>query len=203
LLYAAAVPASFDTALISRAADPGNNKLVFQWSTENGTLRGEGESVTWNAPPVYGTYRINVKVVNVAGLETFRESSIDVVPFYSTQVDPDPEINLRLPVFGSSVVGGQSLVGPLTNAEIYCDAPFSNINSYKYSWSCNGGKIQGTGLKDGTASKIGWYAPGVPGNYTVMVKATDRWGYITVGCVYFQVKNPACCGSLDTGELCR
>jgi hypothetical protein len=203
LLYPAQVPASFDTVLVSRATDPGNNKLVFKWSTENGTLRGEGESVTWTAPPIYGTYKIDVKAINMSGKETLSQASIDVVPFYLTQVDPDPEINLKLPIFGSSMVDEQSMVGPLTNAEIYCDAPFSNINNYKYSWSCNGGKIQGTGLNDGTASKIGWYAPGVPGNYTLMLKAVDKWGNITVGSVYFQVKNPACCGPQSTGELCR
>jgi hypothetical protein len=203
LLYPAEVPATFDTVLINRAADPDNNKLVFKWSSENGTLRGEGDSITWNTPPEYGTYKIDVKAINASGHESLSQASIDVVPFYMTQVDPDPEINLKLPIIGSSMVGEQSLVGPLTNAEISCEAPFSNINNYKYSWSCNGGKIQGTGLKDGTASKIGWYTPGVPGNYTVMVKAIDRWGNITVGSVYFQVKNPSCCASQDTGELCR
>jgi len=203
LLYPAEVPASFDTVLISRTADPGNNKLVFKWSTENGTLRGEGESITWTTPTIYGTYKIDVKAINMSGKETLSHASIDVVPFYLTQVDPDPEINLKLPVFGSSMVGEQSLVGPLTTTEIYADAPFSNINNYKYSWSCNGGKIQGAGLKDGTASKIGWGSPGVPGNYTVSVAAIDKWGNITVGSVYFQVKNPACCGSPDTEELYR
>ncbi len=201
LLYPAEVPASFDTALISRAADPGNNKLVFKWSTENGTLRGEGESTTWTAPAIYGTYKIDVKAVNASGLETLSRTSMNVVPFYRTQVDPDPEINLELPVLGNSMIGKQSLVYPLTTSEIICDAPFPDIKKYKYIWSCNGGKFQGTGINDSTASKIGWVAPGVPGNYTVMVKAIDNWGNITVGSTYFQVKNPACCPQQDTGEI--
>jgi len=203
LLCPAEVPASFDTVLLIRASDPGDNKTRFEWSAENGTIRGEGESVTWNTPPEYGTHKIDVKAINESGHESISQASIDIVPFYLTQVDPDPEINLKLPIIGSSTVSEQSLVGPLTNAEISCDTPLSNINNYKYSWSCNGGKIQGTGLKDGTASKIGWISPGVPGNYTVTVMAIDKWGNITVGSVYFQVRNPACCGSPDNGELYR
>jgi len=203
LLYPAEVPAAFDTVLISRATNSGNNRLQLKWSSENGTIRGEGESITWNAPAVYGTYKICVEAINAAGLETISQASIDVVPFYRTQIDPDPEINLRLPVFGNSMVGEQSLVRPLTNAEISCDVPFPDITNYKYEWYCNGGKTLGAGLKDGTAAKIGWISPGVPGNYTVTVMARDSWGNITVGCVYFQVKNPDCCGQQDTGELYR
>jgi hypothetical protein len=201
LLYPAEVPASFDTVLICRVANPGNDELRFQWSSENGTIRGEGESITWNAPDMPATYKIDVKVNNTSGKEISSQASVNVLPFYRTVIDPDPEINLKFPLIGSSTVGEQSLVGPLTTAEISCDAPFSNINNYKYAWSCNGGKIQGTGLKEGIASKIGWVSPGVPGNYTVMVKAIDSWGNITVGAVYFQVKNPACCAPQDTGEL--
>jgi hypothetical protein len=203
LLYPAEVPAFFDTVLMIRASDPGDNKMQLKWSAENGTIRGEGDSITWNTPPEYGTYKIYVKAINASGHESLSQASIDVVPFYRTQVDTDPEINLELPIIGSGMVGEQSLVGPLTNAEISCEEPISNIKNYKYLWSCNGGKMQGTGLKDGTASKIGWVSPGVPGNYTVMVKAIDSWGNITVGSVYFQVKNPACCDKQDSGDVCR
>jgi len=201
LLYPAEVPASFDATLICRAADPVDTKVQLVWSSENGTIRGDGESIIWTAPDVYGTFMIDVKAIDASGQEVINQASMNVVPFYRTQLDPDPEINLKLPVFGSSAVYELSLVGPLTTAEINCDVPFSNINNYKYSWSCNGGKMQGPGIKDGTASRIGWISPGVPGNYTVTVKALNKWGNITLGSVYFQVKNPTCCGPQDTGEL--
>jgi hypothetical protein len=201
LLYPAEVPAAFDTVLLVRTAETDNDRLRFQWSSENGTIRGEGESITWSAPAEYGLYKMDVKVIDASDRENAHQAGINVIPFYRTQADPDPEINLKLPVFSNSVVGEQCLVGPLTNAEISCDAPFSNMAGYKYEWSVNGGKIQAVGLKDGTASKIGWISPGVPGNYTVIVKAVNTWGNITVGSVYFQVKNPNCCGPQDTGEL--
>jgi hypothetical protein len=179
--------------LICRAADPGNDELRFRWSSENGTIRGEGESITWTAPATYGTYKIEARVINMSGLETANEASMNVLPFYRTVIDPDPEINLKLPLFGGGAVSELSLVRPLTTSEINCAAPFANMKKYKYIWSCNGGKIQGTGVKDGTASKIGWVAPGVPGYYTVTVIITDNWGNITLGSIYCQVKNPACC----------
>jgi len=201
LVYPSEVPASFDTALTCRVTNPGNDELRFQWTSENGTIRGDGESTTWTTPAIYGTYKIDVKVNNTAGRETSSVASVNVVPFYRTEIDPDPEINLKLPLIGSSTVSEQSLVSPLTTSEINCEAPFTNIKNYKYAWSCNGGKIVGTGVKDGSASKIGWVAPGVPGYYTVTVRITDNWGDITLGSVYFQVKNPACCPLQDTGEI--
>jgi hypothetical protein len=193
LLYAAEVPASFDTVLICRVANPGNDKLRFQWSSENGTMRGEGESITWNAPATPETYKIDVKVNNTSGKETSSKASMNVLPFYRTVIDPDPEINLKLPLFGSGTVSELSLVGPLTTSEINCDAPFINIKKYSYIWSCNGGKIVGTGVKDGSASKIGWVSPGVSGYYTVIVKITDNWGNLYIGSVYSNVVNPSCC----------
>lgn len=194
LLYPAEVPASFDTVLICRVADPGKDDLRFRWSSDNGTLRGEGESTTWTAPAMFGTYRIDVKAINTSGVETISQASIDVLPFYRTQVDPDPEINLKLPLFGSSTVSELSLVRPLTTSEINCDAPFTEIKKYKYIWSCNGGKIVGTGAKEGTASKIGWVAPGVPGYYTVTAIITDNLGNLYTGSVYFNVVSPSCRG---------
>jgi hypothetical protein len=194
LLYPAEVPASFDTVLICRVANPGNDELRFQWSAENGTIRGEGESITWNAPDMPATYKIDVKVNNTSGKETSSKASINVLPFYRTVIDPDPEINLKFPLIGSGAVSELSLVRPLTTSEINCDAPLFDIKKYKYIWSCNGGKIQGTGVKDGTVSKIGWVAPGVPGYYTVTVKITDNWGNLYTGAVYFNVLNPSCCG---------
>ena len=193
LLYTAEVPASFDTVLICRVTDPGKDELRFRWSSENGTLRGEGESITWNAPAMPATYQIDVKVNNTAGKEISGKASMNVLPFYRTVIDPDPEINLKLPIFGSSAVSELSLVRPLTTSEINCDAPFTDIKQYKYIWSCNGGKIQGTGVEEGTASKIGWVAPGVPGYYTVTVKIADNWGNLYIGSVYSNVVNPSCC----------
>lgn len=201
MLYPSEVPAFFDTVLMVRTWDSGNENLKYQWSAENGTIRGQGDSITWNSPSEYGIYKIYAKVINSSGQGRTSQCSINVVPFYRTQVDPDPEINLQLPIIGSSMVSEQSLVGPLTSAEIKCEGPSSNIKNYRYEWSCNGGKMQGTGLQDGTASIIGWLSPGVPGNYTVTVKAFDTWGGITIGSVYFLVKNPSCCGSADTAEL--
>jgi hypothetical protein len=193
LLHSAEVPASFDTVLICRVANPGIDELRFHWSSENGTMRGEGESITWNAPDIPGTYIIDVKVNNTSGKETSSQAGMNVLPFYRTVIDPDPEINLKLPLFGSGTVSELSIVRPLTTSEINCDAPFVDIKKYKYIWSCNGGKIEGTGVKDGTASKIGWVAPGVPGYYTVTVKITDNWGNLYIGSVYSNVVNPSCC----------
>ncbi len=203
LLYPEEIPAAFDALIVAATAENGDKSLNFQWSAENGTIRGEGRSVTWNAPNECGVYNIESRVISESGRERLGRADINVIPFYRTQVDPDPQIDLELALLGNRVAYEQSLVGPLTSAVINCSVPFADIIGYKYEWSCNGGKMQGNGIRDGAASTIGWISPGVPGNYTVSVKAVDRWGNIALGSVFFKVKNPTCCDVQDEGESFR
>jgi hypothetical protein len=61
-----------------------------------------------------------------------------------------------------------------------------------YKWSTTGGKLQGKGIKEGTASSVGWIAPGGAGDYVVSVTATDNKGNEASGQVKFTV---FCCTS--------
>jgi len=54
-----------------------------------------------------------------------------------------------------------------TASEISCLASDPDNDTLTYSWSTDGGKIQGTG------SKIGWIAPGSAGAYSITVNVTD------------------------------
>jgi hypothetical protein len=83
-------------------------------------------------------------------------------------------------------------MNPATTLEISSSSPWSAIAGYKYNWSDNGGKITAPGLKEGAAGKIGWTSPGVSGNYTVKLIATDKQGNISLGHVYVYVKAPHC-----------
>jgi len=109
-------------------------------------------------------------------------------------VDMSPELVLQIPIWGNSTACEVEAVRPATTAVINCVAPLTMINEYKYTWSSNGGKFQGTGVKDGTASQVGWVAPGIPGFYTVMVEIEGSNGNLYAGFAYFNVINPSCCG---------
>jgi len=198
IICAREVPASFETLLICRTDNSSNGPLWFEWSSDNGTIKGNGESITWLAPSVPGTYKIAFKITDTKGRENTGSVDVKVVPFSRTIIDVSPEISLTIPIWCTDLITEQQAVNPLTTAEVEYNAPLAALNKYKYTWSCNGGKMQGTGIKDGSTSKIGWIPPGVPGFYTVTVKISDNVGNLYGGSVYFNVINPACCGGNGT-----
>ncbi len=73
IIYAREVPASFETLLICRADDGGSGHLRFKWVADNGTVKGDGESITWVAPAIPGTYNVGVKVPTQMAAETTRQ----------------------------------------------------------------------------------------------------------------------------------
>jgi hypothetical protein len=201
IIYAREVPASFETLLICKTYDGGSNPLLFKWFSDNGTIQGHygyGESITWVAPATPGMYIVGVKVTDINGMESLRSVNIKVVPFSRTFIDISPDISLQIPIWSNDLIIEQQSVNPATIAEIECQAPLATLNKYKYTWSCNGGKIEGTGVNEGTAFRIGWMPPGVPGCYTVTVIISDDWGNLYAGSVYYNVVNPACCGGNGT-----
>ena len=198
IIYAREVPASFETLLICRADDGGSGRLEFEWTADNGTIKGGGESITWVAPDVPGIYKIGVKITDAKGMDNTGSVNIKVVPFNREFIDITPDVSMKIPIWSNDLTSAQQLVNPLTTADIECLAPLATIDKYTYTWSCNGGKMNGTGIEDGSAFKIGWVSPGVPGCYTVMVKVADDFGNLYAGSVYFNVINPSCCGGNGT-----
>jgi hypothetical protein len=65
-------------------------------------------------------------------------------------------------------------------------------NELIYTWSANGGKIQGKGVQEGKANRIGWIAPGVLSDCTIDVTVTDNRGREAKGQVNIHV---FCCGN--------
>ncbi len=201
IICAREVPAAFETLLICRTDDGSNNPLRFKWVADNGTIQGHyghGESITWVAPAIPGTYSVGVKVSDAKGNETTDSVNVKVVPFSRTLIDISPDMSLQFPLQCNDLITEQESVNPLTTAAIECDAPLAALNKYKYTWSCNGDGMQNIGMKDVNTSKIDWVAPGIPGCYTVMVTISDDWGNLYAGSVYFNVVNPACCGGSGT-----
>ena len=201
IICAREVPAAFETLLICRTDDGGNNPLRFKWFSENGTIQGHyghGESITWVAPAIPGTYNVGVKVTDTNGTETTGSVNVKVVPFSRKFIDITPDISLQIPIWSNDLITEQQLVNPATTADIEYQAPLAALHKYKYIWSCNGGKMRNIGMQDVNTSKTDWVAPGIPGCYTVMVTISDDWGNLYAGSVYFNVVNTGCCGGNGT-----
>jgi hypothetical protein len=59
------------------ASDPDGDELTYTWTTERGTISGEGAIVTWTAPGEYGNYLVTVTVSDGRGGEV---TSSEVAP---------------------------------------------------------------------------------------------------------------------------
>jgi hypothetical protein len=192
IIYPQSVPVSFEALVICKVK--GSEKDVgYAWSCDNGTIIGSGSKVIWVAPAAAGLYDVKIKLTDKSGNEEERSVSIDVVSFSKKDIDIGADIGLKFPSTGNKVVCEQFCTYPTNTLEISL-LNLHNIDGlYSYNWSSNGGKMMGAGIKEGTAEKVGWTAPGMAGNYTVRVTATDVAGNISVGQVYVCVKAPHCC----------
>jgi hypothetical protein len=51
---------SSETQIVCKANDPDGDNVTYQWSTEGGSITGEGSAVTWTAPAISDNYTIQV-----------------------------------------------------------------------------------------------------------------------------------------------
>ncbi|MGD0354769.1 MAG: PKD domain-containing protein [Dehalococcoidia bacterium] len=169
------------------AMDPAGTKMTYRWSSDNGTLEGEGQQVTWTAPGVPGNYTVTVTVTNEAGAHATQSRAISVVlnPLRNEPEDNTIYLKFLLPSPGPVTVSKRVLAG--TTSDIQCTFPNADPNQITIIWSAPVGKLFGNGISDGTASRVGWLSPGVPGQYTVNVQVSDKMGHTATGSVNFDV----------------
>jgi hypothetical protein len=75
----------------------------------------------------------------------------------------------------------ENKVSILSKSEILCESEDPDGDELTYSWSANGGTIEGQG------QIINWTAPGTPGDYTIAVSVDDGQGGIATQSVTIQV----------------
>ncbi|MGA2367941.1 MAG: PKD domain-containing protein [Dehalococcoidia bacterium] len=170
------------------ARDPQSTKLTYSWSVDNGTLEGQGSQVTWTAPSAVGDYTVTVKVTNEVGAQATQSRIFKVTP-YPLRNEPveDSTIYLKFLLPSPGPVTVSKRVRYDTVTDIQCTFPNSDPNQITIVWSAPVGKLFGDGIADGTASRVGWLPPGVPGQYTVNVQISDNLGHTATGSVNFDV----------------
>jgi hypothetical protein len=149
------------------AQDADNDKLNFTWSATGGDFVGVGPSVTWKAPPNYGTYTITVAVDDGKGGSV--QGSLDIV----VGANQSPIIS-SLDANPSGILYGGSTV-------LTCIASDPDGDAVTYSWTASEGSITGVG------NKVTWIAPSKGGSFNITVIVSDGKGGKTTGNVMVTV----------------
>ncbi len=175
------VNSSTECQISCEATDADGDTLSYIWSANNGTIEGEGNSITWVAPDTGGDYTIGVTISDGKGGE-----AADFVTITVPSGPNHPPVIIGLKIDGNPPDGENQRLRIWRTVTIECIAEDPDGDELSYSWPRpTGGKIQGEG------AQVGWTAPGVPEDYTVTVIVTDGRGGEAEASVDFTV---LCCG---------
>lgn len=136
------------------ATDPDNDELTYTWITPLGEIKGEGTSVSWQAPSMPGAHTITLTVTDSRGRNTTKTLTLNVLQNSLPIIE-------RLEVGKAGCGGGESI-------PVKCVASDPDGDKLIFRWTATGGEISGYG------SDISWTAPDKKGKYTVSVEVTDR-----------------------------
>ena len=177
-----------ENTLLCAARDPDGNPLTYSWTAANGTIKGEGQKVTWLPPDVIGDYEISVKVDNGKGGQATLSKRFSVTS--PAPPEPDKTIYLKMSVPSQNTASAQGRVRAFFTIEVQCVIEGADPKDFTYNWGVNGGKLMANGLEDGKASRVGWLAPGSGGQYKITVLVQDKLGNRALGEVDMEV---LCC----------
>jgi len=173
------VPTLTENQVVATASDADGDTLTYQWSTDGGTIVGEGSTVVWTAPATSDNYTIKATVSDGKGGTVAQ--SITIAAIYKP--NQPPVIN-GLTIDGAPPAEENSVKQWITKT-IQCQAEDPDGDKLRYLWRTTGGKITGEG------STVGWTSPGVSGEYKVIVVVSDGRDSKVEGSVTFKV---LCCG---------
>jgi hypothetical protein len=173
-------------------SDPDGDKVTYTWLADNGTLTGDGDSVTWTSPSAMGKYKITVVATDGRGGETRQVKEVRVITNADGTQTLDAPVVLKLSLPSSENVTASKRCRIWTSSPVECVVTGANPKDLKFTWTTSNGRIQAKGLDEGTASSVIWIAPGVGGDWTLDVIVTDKQGNQAKGTVKFNVY---CCGN--------
>ena len=140
------------TTITCVATDLDRDSLAYIWGAREGTIRGAGVDVEWQAPEEQGAYWIRVTVNDGAAIAS---DSVGVTVLAN-----------RAPSIQSLAANPTEVVHGGTSA-LTCTATDDDGDNLTYTWTARAGTIQGSG------SNVQWEAPNVTGAFWIMVSAGD------------------------------
>ena len=173
------VPTLLESQITCNANDADGDTLMYQWSADGGTIKGESDNITWVAPDTAGNYTIKVMVTDGKGGTATESTTIAVIDKTN-----QPPVITSLTKDGSPPEEENRVKG-WTTTTLQCNAQDPDGDKLSYLWRATGGKISGEG------STVGWTSTNVPGDYTVTVVVTDSRGDKAEASITFKV---LCCG---------
>ncbi len=183
--------ATSDVQIGCLSGDVDGDKLMYQWSAEEGRISGNGPNVVWIPPGRMGTYTVTLSVHDGKGGVASENISIRVLTNADGTATPMVELKLKLGDSEPEVVEKQRVRIWMTT-DIACRMENPGEGDLTYTWSATAGKMQGKGLEEGKASIIRWIAPGQRGEATVNVTVSDSSGRKAGGRVDLEI---FCCGN--------
>ena len=170
---------SSESQITCKATDADGDILTYRWSTDGGTIKGEGNSITWVAPDIPDDYTVKVVVIDGKGGEATKSTTITVI-----SKPNHPPVIIKLTKDGNPP-DDENRAREWTTTTLQCIAEDPDGDKLSYLWRSTGGKISGNG------NTVGWTAPGVTGEYKVTVIVTDGRGSQAEKFITFKV---LCCG---------
>jgi hypothetical protein len=180
------VTPSSSTRITCMATDADKDTLTYSWSSNNGTIIGTGDTVTWIAPEAAGTYSVTAMVTDGKGGEAKDSVTINVI----AKANRAPIVTLlfrenkNAPPITVTPEMDPIRIKKWSTPEIECKAEDPDGDPISYKWSATEGKIEGEG-------PIVQFIAMTAGDITVTVTAVDSRGAQTKASVYFKVP---CCG---------
>jgi hypothetical protein len=138
------------------ASDPDGDELEYMWEVTAGSISGEDDIVTWQAPHNPGAYTITVKIDDGEGGKATEQTTVDVI------INNPPVIDKLVADPATILQGGTT--------KVRCVATDPDGDKLEYTWKANGGEISGEG------DLITWKAPTECKQYIVTANVTDGRG---------------------------
>jgi hypothetical protein len=162
---------SDSTSIYCTASDRDSNQLGYNWSSNYGTIKGNGAVINWTAPDTEGTYLIKCTASDGNGGVTSDSVKIEVVELINSL----PQIE-KITANPRKLYLGES-------SELRCIASDADGDQLSYSWSSIYGTINGSG------ENIKWMSPNTEGNFKVYCQVSDGKGGFAEDSISLEVRD--------------
>jgi len=179
------VSPSSNNRINCEAVDIDGDSLSYAWNITGGSIFGEGNTITWIAPEIAGTYQLSVAVTDGEGGKAEDTASINV----SSGPNHPPTMSLNVTQKGKAIPGTKSIDEPAdvrvwSVLKIECTAQDPDGDALSYTWSATGGILSGEG-------PVVEYIARDRGEQIITVTVADTTGRQVSSKIYLHVE---CCG---------
>ncbi len=187
------------------ATDIGGETVSYEWLAAEGSIDGDGPTVTWTAPEEEGEYKVKVVVSDASGNQSSRSVTLVVREPADEEADDEPVGSLNIDEMQVEAVGHNLLKPPPLGAtapwivfvrrevRITCVVDGNTVD-LEYEWTSNIGE-----LVEIEGDTVLWQPPGHPVRYSpdpgavVSVQVTAPGGAAAEADVIFEVSTCASC----------